>query len=186
MIEEQTNQQREAPGGVGEGQFDAELDRGVIEAERLLAAGQLQAAFATIKAVIGQKPHHAPGLRILGKVFAASGHVEESDSAFRASLELDPTVAATWMGLGLLCRDQRRTGEARHCFEQAVLLRPNDPFLLSNLAVVLGDSGQIAESIRHFEAALRVHPEAMTAHSNLLLTLHYDPAGTPSRAAACR
>jgi predicted O-linked N-acetylglucosamine transferase (SPINDLY family) len=181
VIEEQTNQQREASGGAGEGQLDAELDRSVLEADRLLDVGQLQAAFATIKAVIGQKPHHARALRVLGKVFAASGHWEESDSAFRASLDLDPTVAATWMGLGLLCRDQRKTGEARHCFEQAVRLRPNDPFLLSNLAVVLRDSGQIAESIRHFEAALRVHPEAMTAHSNLLLTLHYDPAGTPVR-----
>jgi predicted O-linked N-acetylglucosamine transferase (SPINDLY family) len=85
------------------------------------------------------------------------------------------------MGLGLLCRDQRKTGEARHCFEQAVRLRPEDPFLLSNLAVVLGDVGQVSESIRHFEAALRLHPQAMTAHSNLLLTLHYDPAGSPSR-----
>jgi len=45
------------------------------------------------------------------------------------------------MGLGLLCRDQRKTGEARHCFEQAVLLSPEDPFLLSNLVVVLGHSG---------------------------------------------
>ena len=181
MIEEKPIQAGEDPVGAGEASCNSDLDRGVLEADRLLAAGQLQAAFLKIKAVIGQRPNNADALRVLGKVFASSGHWEESDSAFRASLELDPTVAATWMGLGLLCRDQRKTGEARHCFEQAVLLRPSDPFLLSNLAVVLGDSGQIAESIRHFEAALRVHPEAMTAHSNLLLTLHYDPAGTPGR-----
>ena len=181
MIEEKPIQAGEDPLGAGEASCNSDLDRGVLEVDRLLAAGQLQAAFLKIKAVIGQQPNNADALRVLGKVFASSGHWEESDSAFRASLELDPTIAATWMGLGLLCRDQRKTGEARHCFEQAVLLRPSDPFLLSNLAVVLGDSGQIAESIRHFEAALRVFPQAMTAHSNLLLTLHYDPAGTPGR-----
>ena len=76
------------------------------------------------------------------------------------------------IGLGLLGRNQRKTGEARHCFEQAVLLSPEDPFLLSNLAVVLGDSGQIPEFIRNFEGAFQIHPEAMTARSNLLLTLH--------------
>ena len=43
---------------------------------------------------------------------------------------------------------------------------------MSNLAVVLADAGQISEFIRHFEGALKVHPEAMTAQSNLLLTLH--------------
>ena len=171
----------ENPKQAGKDSSHAVVDRNVLEADRLLAAGQLQDAFLKIKAAIGQQPANADGLRILGKIFAANGHWEEADAAFRASLEINPDAAVTWMGLGLLCRDQRKTGEARHCFEQAVLLRPGDPFLLSNLAVVLGDSGQISESIRHFEGALQIHPEAMTAHSNLLLTLHYDPAGTPSR-----
>jgi predicted O-linked N-acetylglucosamine transferase (SPINDLY family) len=171
----------ENPKQAGKDSSHSVVDRNVLEADRLLAAGQLQAAFLKIKAALGQQPVNADALRILGKIFAANGHWEEADAAFRASLEINPDAAVTWMGLGLLCRDQRKTGEARHCFEQAVLLSPEDPFLLSNLAVVLGDSGQISESIQHFEAALHLHPEAMTAHSNLLLTLHYDPAGTPSR-----
>ena len=62
----------------------------------------------------------------MGKIYAASGHWEEADTAFRDSLEINPDVAITRMGLGLLCRDQRKTGEARHCFEQAVLLSPKD------------------------------------------------------------
>ena len=171
----------ENPKQAGKDSSHSVVDRNVLEADRLLAAGQLQDAFLKIKAAIGQQPVNADALRILGKIFAANGHWEEADTAFRASLEINPAAAITWMGLGLLCRDQRKTGEARHCFEQAVLLSPEDPFLLSNLAVVLGDSGQISESIQHFEAALHLHPEAMTAHSNLLLTLHYDPAGTPIR-----
>ncbi len=171
----------ENPKQAGKDSFHSVVDRNVLEADRLLAAGQLQAAFLKIKAAIGQQPVNADGLRILGKIFAASGHWEEADAAFRASLEINLDAAITWIGLGLLCRDQRKTGEARHCFEQAVLLSPEDPFLLSNLAVVLADSGQISDSIQHFEAALHLHPEAVTAHSNLLLTLHYDPAGTPIR-----
>ncbi len=171
----------ENPKQAGKDSSYSVVDRIVLEADRLLAAGQLQAAFLKIKAISSQQPVNADALRILGKIFASSGHWEEAYAAFRASLEINPAAAATWMGLGLLCRDQRKTGEARHCFEQAVLLRPKDPFLLSNLAVVLGDVGQVSESIRHFEAALQIHPQATTAHSNLLLTLHYDPAGTPSR-----
>jgi predicted O-linked N-acetylglucosamine transferase (SPINDLY family) len=171
----------ENPKQAGKDSSHSVVDRNVLEADRLLAAGQLQDAFLKIKAAIGQQPVNADGLRILGKIFAASGHWEEADVAFRGSLEINPDAAITWIGLGLLCRDQRKTGEARHCFEQALLLSPEDPFLLSNLAVVLADSGQISESIQHFEAALHLHPEAMTAHSNLLLTLHYDPAGTPIR-----
>ena len=43
---------------------------------------------------------------------------------------------------------------------------------MSNLAVVLADAGQISEFIRHFEEALQIHPEAMTAHTSLMLTLY--------------
>ena len=153
----------------------------VAEADRLWALGELPAAFQTIKQALAVQPHNAGALRVLGKIFAAAGHAEEADAAYRASLELDPTGVGTWMSLGLLCRDRRQTGEARRCFEHAVSLRPDDPFLISNLAVVLGDSGQVSESIRQFEQALRLHPQAMTAHSNLLLTLHYAPEGTPDR-----
>jgi len=174
LIEEKSKQ-------AGEVSTQSLVVQNVFEADQLLAVGQLQTAFLKIKAAISLQPDNADALRILGKILASSGHWEEADTAFRASLELNPAAAASWMGLGLLCRDRRKTGEARHCFEQAVLLRPKDPFLLSNLAVVLGDVGQVSESIRHFEAALQIHPQAMTAHSNLLLTLHYDPAGTPSR-----
>ena len=50
---------------------------------------------------------------------------------------------------------------------------------MSNLAVVLADAGQISEFIRHFEGALKVHPKAMTAQSNLLLTLHWVDVNRP-------
>jgi dihydroorotate dehydrogenase len=60
-------------------------------------------------------------------------------------------------------------------------LSPLDPFLQTNLAVVLGDSGRLTESIERLEEALKLHPGAMTARSNLLLTLHYDSSGTPER-----
>ena len=116
----------ENPNQAGEDSFHSVVDRNVLEADQLLAAGQLQAAFLKIKAAIGQQPANAGGLRILGKIYAASGHWEEADTAFRASLEVNPAEAITWMGLGLLCRDQPKTGEARHCFEQAVLPSPED------------------------------------------------------------
>jgi tetratricopeptide (TPR) repeat protein len=153
----------------------------IVEADGLLASGQPQVAFQKIKALLQQEPENAHGLRILGKIFAACGRMEDADAAYRASIEVDPSITATWLGLGLLCRDRRQTGEARFCFERAVTLSPLDPFLQTNLAVVLGDSGRLAESIERLEEALRLHPGAMTARSNLLLTLHYDPSGTPER-----
>ena len=153
----------------------------MVEADGLLAAGQPQAAFQKIKALLQQEPENALGLRILGKIFAACGRMEDADAAYRASIEVDPSITATWLGLGLLCRDRRQTGEARQCFERAVALSPLDPFLQTNLAVVLGDSGRLTESIERLEEALKLHPGAMTARSNLLLTLHYDSSGTPER-----
>lgn len=167
--------------GAVEGVFPQENYRRVIEAEQLLANGQLQGAYRAIKAVIAGRLENPEALRVLGRIFAAAGHWEEADAALRASLELDPSRVASWLGLGLLCRERRMTGEARRCFEKAVRLRPNDPFLRSNLAVTLGDSGRISESIQQFEAALELDPRAMTVHSNLLMMLHYDPSGTADR-----
>ena len=151
------------------------------DADQLLESGQPQAAFLKLKSAIVSQPAHPEALRVLGKVFTATGCWDEADAAFRASLELNPSLVSAWLGLGLLCRERRMTQEARRCFEQAVLLRPDDPFLRSNLAVILGDSGRISESIEHFEAVLESHPQTMTAHSNLLMMLHYDPSGTPDR-----
>ena len=111
------------------GRVEAGVAAQVAEADRLWALGELPAAFQTIKQALALQPHSAEALRVLGKIFAAAGHAEEADAAYRASLELDPTGVGTWMGLGLLCRDRRQTGEARRCFEQAVSLRPDDPFL---------------------------------------------------------
>ena len=79
-------------------------------------------------------------------------------------------------GLYLAILVKRRQPDA-----QVLVLEQNGADSTFGFGVVLADSGQISESIQHFEAALHLHPEAMTAHSNLLLTLHYDPAVTPNR-----
>ena len=64
----------ENPKQAGEESSHSVVDRNVLEADRLLAAGQLQAAFLKIKAAISHQPVNAEALRILGKIFAANGH----------------------------------------------------------------------------------------------------------------
>ena len=72
----------------------------IVEADGFLASGQPQVAFQKIKALLQQEPENAHGLRILGKIFAACGRMEDADAAYRASIE---AVSYTHLTLPTIC-----------------------------------------------------------------------------------
>ena len=141
--------------------------------------GKLPEAFQGVRQVIGLGSRNSDCYLLLGHILRQAGHAGDATDAYRACLELQPDHVTALMALGNLSREQRQTRTARQFFEAALKLRPNDPNILTNLATVLGDVGLIHESIQLLESALRANPAAREAHSNLLLTRHYDADTTP-------
>jgi predicted O-linked N-acetylglucosamine transferase (SPINDLY family) len=119
---------------------------------------------------------------LLGNIFREAGQPDQARNCYGACRELAPDNVTALICLGNLARDQRRSREARLWHTRAWQLRPNDPHIQSNLAVILGDAGDTAGAIRLLESSLRLQP-APLSHSNLLLTLHYDSSVAPERLA---
>ena len=146
--------------------------------------GRLAEAFPCVREAIGIRSDKVDYYLLLGHIFRKAGHPDDAANAYHACRELQPDFVAAWIALGGLARAQHQAREARVCFESALKLRPQDPNVQTNLAAVLSDAGCARESIELLEAALRTNPAARLAHSNLLLTLHYDSGTTPERLAA--
>ena len=146
--------------------------------------GRLAEAFPCVREAIGVRADKVDYYLLLGHIFRKAGHPDDAANAYHACLELQPDFVAAWMVLGGLAREQRKARDARVFFESALKLRPNDPNVQTNLAAVLSDAGCARESIELLEAALRTNSAARLAHSNLLLTMHYDSETTHERLAA--
>ncbi len=151
-------------------------------AQLLFARGRYPEAFQQIRQAIAARPNQPEDYLLLGNIFRESGHSDEARDCFGACLELSPGMVSAMLCLGNLARDQRKTRDARQWYERALQAKPGDPNVQSNLANVLCDLGQTAEAIRLLETSLRTRPDAL-AHSNLLLTLHYDSQITPEHIA---
>jgi len=56
-----------------------------------------------------------------------------------------------------------------------VRLTPQDATPLNNLAVVMKEIGELGEATRLLRRCVELKPTSLEIHSNLILTLHYDP-----------
>jgi predicted O-linked N-acetylglucosamine transferase (SPINDLY family) len=64
--------------------------------------------------------------------------------------------------------------EAVGCYQTTVQLNPTDADAYNNMAVAHKDRGEIPEAIDAHRKALAHNPNYHSAHSNLLLAMHYD------------
>lgn len=100
-------------------------------------------------AAIGSNEFKARALRILAWGHYMKREWAESATASRASLELDSTLAAVHLNLGLALLRGGRTQEARRSYEEAI--------------PTVRDSWDVQEGIDDLEAALRELPELSAA-----------------------
>jgi tetratricopeptide (TPR) repeat protein len=88
------------------------------------------AAFSTAAAMDPNSPTH---LYNEANALSAVGQFEKAEAAFRRCIELDPTLAGTHTGLGIVLAETKRLAAAVDEFRTAVRLQPDDPAALDNL-----------------------------------------------------
>jgi arylsulfatase A-like enzyme/tetratricopeptide (TPR) repeat protein len=89
----------------------------------------------------------------------ATGDHAAGERQLRAILETNDTIVDAWVALGRLYRRQGRLADAATAFRRAHLLRPLDPFLVTNLANSLIAVGRPADAEVVLRAALEEQPE---------------------------
>src|SRR5260370_34199628 len=99
---------------------------------------------------------------------------------YRPAIQVQPSCASAYSGMGLVFVDQWKLAEAVDCLREAVRLQPDRAEFHNSLGLVLLRHGQAEEAARSYRQAVQLKPNYTAAHSALLLTLHYisgtDPA----------
>jgi tetratricopeptide (TPR) repeat protein len=106
-----------------------------------------------------------------GAVFYERGYLEQAEEFFRFAEKDDPNGAEPLYGLGSVYLEQKKSKEARECFERTVKATADYPATLpnawNNLGILSAREGNTEEAIGYFQKALAINPEHAVALQNL-------------------
>ena len=106
--------------------------------------------------------------------------VDGALEAYEHAISADPAFLDAFINLGRLLHDARRFAKAERVYTDAIQHCGNDPVLLFNLGVLLGDMDRGPEAMKAYETALRGDPDLADCHYNL--SLLYEKFAKPKEA----
>ena len=114
----------------------------------------------------------------LGLALHNAGLRSEALAHYQAAVAAHPEDPALRINHGALLQSECDLDGAAEAFREAVRLTPQDATPLNNLAVVMKEIGDVGEATRLLRRCVELKPSSLEIHSNLILTLHYDPTAT--------
>lgn len=150
----------------------------------LTEMGQLSEAIESLRLALSLNPQD-PGLHCkLGLAFRQSGELEAARDCYLRALQLDDGHADAHNNLGAVYEKLGQFDAAMNAYSRALKLRPEFAEALNNLGNLLRDTGDLPTATACYRRALQFQSgSAMSQqlrsspamHSNLLLSLNYDP-----------
>ena len=106
-----------------------------------------------------------------GAAFFERGYMEQAEEFFHQAEKEDPGGAEPLYGLGSVYLEQKKSNQARDCFERAVKSAADYPATLpnawNNLGLLAAREGKTDEAVGFFEKALAINPDHTVALQNL-------------------
>jgi len=143
----------------------------VIQAERDLQRGDLDAARAGFEAAVSDEPTDLRALLGLGLTFELRDELAAAERTYRRALTVEPAFAEGLNNLGVLLRERQRGAEAVDFFERALQARAGYVDAHINLALTLDQLGRSDDAIEAYHAAIEVAPRDATLRANYGLCL---------------
>ena len=144
----------------------------------LLEMGRDEEAGEKFRRAIELTPEEPAGFFCHGKWLARHGRGDEAIAAFSRVLHLDPTCVGAHLQLGDLYFRQQDLATARKHLRAELLLRPQDPRILIDLAQLLLDTGQNRAAVACLKRLVQIDPATLIGWQNLsvaqFLTGRYD------------
>jgi tetratricopeptide (TPR) repeat protein len=149
------------------------LDRSVRERWNdygigLLLQGDIKGAEAAFLKVTQMEPEYADGWVNVARTRIQEGNMAGAEEVLRKALEVDPNLAKTHFFLGTALRALGRYDEALVHLRRASALYPRDRVVLNQLGRVLFLKRQYQDAIVEFRKVLKIDPEDLQAHYNLI------------------
>ena len=147
----------------------------------LLLQGDLRGAEAAFRTVMEIEPAYADGPVNVARARLQEGDVETAIPLLEQALELSPGLARAHYFLGTALRALGRYDEALAEFEAARAQYPRDRVVLNQIGRIHFLERRFDEAVATLEEVLRIDPEDLQAHYNLMLS--HQGAGRPDEAA---
>ena len=147
----------------------------------LLLQGDLRGAEAAFRTVMEIEPEYADGPVNVARARLQEGDVETAIPLLQQALELSPGLARAHYFLGTAVRALGRYDEALAHFEAARAQYPRDRVVLNQIGRIHFLERRFDEAVSVLEEVLRIDPEDLQAHYNLMLS--HQGAGRPEEAA---
>ncbi len=145
-------------------------------------AKQYAEAFDALSRVLGELPDNVDLLYARALVAEKLNRIEITEKDLRRILKKDPKNPNALNALGYTLADRTsRYTEALALVEQALVLKPDDPFILDSLGWVHYRLGNHSEAVRHLRAAFEKRTDAeIAAHLGEVLWVTGDRTGAES------
>jgi predicted O-linked N-acetylglucosamine transferase (SPINDLY family) len=145
----------------------------------LFELGRRELAIERMFDAIALDGRHDVSYRLLGNWLCLSGKVEPMDERLASVIARCPDDVFALVNLGVVAQRRARPSEAVRLHRRALALDPKRLEAHLNLGAALSDQGLFAQAGAACRAALELDSERWGIWSNLMFSLHFDPALTP-------
>jgi Flp pilus assembly protein TadD len=135
----------------------------------LLLQGDLRGAEAAFEQVVRLEPHYVDGWVNLGRVRLRDGDLDGARQALIRALQQVPTLPRGHFFLAMVLKAEGDYETALIHLRQVAAAYPSDRVVRNQTGRLLFLLGQYAEARAEFERVLRIDPEDLQAHYNLML-----------------
>lgn len=133
-------------------------------------------AMNALMPALSRNPRHAKGQALLAETLFAMGNFESAADCYEKAVESNPDDVDLRTAFGVALTRVGKFKQAAEQYTLALQKHPDDPILYNNLGEVNRSRGQITESLFCFYKALELKPDVPETHSNMILTMQYDPS----------
>jgi hypothetical protein len=150
------------------------LDRSVRERWNdygigLLLQGDIKGAEAAFLKVTEMEPEYADGWVNVARARIQEGNMEGAEQVLRKALEVDGNLAKTHFFMALAIKSKGRYDEALDHLRIAAAQYPRDRVVVGQIGRILFLKLQYSEAIEQFKRVLKIDPEDLPTHYNLML-----------------
>jgi tetratricopeptide (TPR) repeat protein len=152
----------------------------------LIESGQLEEALQTCNEII-EINDDAEVYYNMGYILSIKGNFEEALKSFKRATTINNQHARAFKQMGLIYEKLGRLDDAQECLEYAaelhmtlnqeteaeeilntvLALRPDTTNVYNSLGIIYRHQGRLAESIKAYEKALKVHPKDENVYFNM-------------------
>lgn len=137
------------------------------KAAELVIKGELNHAYAYLRAALRVDPHYEGALLNLGLIYRHAGELVYAETAYLAAISLDEDYLTAWENLATLYNRTQRENEAQAIYARLERHRINNAYYHLMLAEQALDEGQPTQSIQHFKDAIALDDNPHQFYSGL-------------------